>query len=111
MKNPSRRWVSQTEFDHFASALPRKHLARLLHRCDRTIRDWQSGRRPIPAWAVQTLKLHALEHELQMQQMQVRRGAVSKSGNGLHRGGALETDLRLTMRDIAQPATRSREPR
>lgn len=64
MKNPSRHWVSATEFERYASGLSRKHLSRLLRRCDRTIRDWQSGRRPIPAWTVQTLRLHQHETKL-----------------------------------------------
>lgn len=61
MKNPSRRWVSPTEFDKYTSGLPRKHLSRLLRRCDRTIRDWQTGRRPIPAWTIDTLRMHGLD--------------------------------------------------
>jgi len=61
MKNPSRHWVSTIEFEKLSSGLPRKTLARLLRRCDRTIRDWQTGRRPIPAWTVDTLRVHRLE--------------------------------------------------
>lgn len=61
MKNPSRHWVSPIEFEKLSSGLPRKQLTRLLRRCDRTIRDWQAGRRPIPAWTVDTLRLHQLE--------------------------------------------------
>lgn len=61
MHKPSRRWVSQVEFDRHTSGLPRKHLCSLLRRCDRTIRDWQAGRRPIPAWTIDTLRVHRLE--------------------------------------------------
>jgi hypothetical protein len=61
MKNPSRRWVSANEFEKHAAGLPRKYLCRLLRRCDRTIRDWQSGRRPIPAWTIDTLRLREVE--------------------------------------------------
>lgn len=61
MHKPSRRWVSITEFESLTSGLPRKHLCRLLRRCDRTIRDWQTGRRPIPAWTTDTLRMHRLE--------------------------------------------------
>ncbi|MGX0623367.1 hypothetical protein ACUXAV_006093 [Cupriavidus metallidurans] len=69
MKNPSRRWVSAIEFEKHASGLQRKHLVRLLRRCDRTIRDWQSGRRPIPAWTIDALKLHRYERQQAFQQM------------------------------------------
>lgn len=61
MKNPSRRWVSANEFEMHTAGLPRKHLCRLLRRCDRTIRDWQTGRRPIPAWTLDTLRLREFE--------------------------------------------------
>lgn len=61
MKNPSRRWVSAIEFEQHTAGLPRKFLCRLLRRCDRTIRDWQTGRRPIPAWTIDTLRMHEVE--------------------------------------------------
>lgn len=61
MKDASRHWVSTIEFERLSSGLPRKQLVRLLRRCDRTIRDWQTGRRPIPAWTTDTLKLHRFE--------------------------------------------------
>lgn len=73
MKNPSRRWISANEFEKHASGLPRKQLCRLLRRCDRTIRDWQSGRRPIPSWTVETLRLHKIEFDLVIQQIFERR--------------------------------------
>jgi len=61
MKNPSRRWVSAVEFEKHTAGLPRKHLCRLLRRCDRTVRDWQSGRRPIPAWTIDTLRMNSVD--------------------------------------------------
>lgn len=69
MKNPSRRWVSAVEFERHTSGLPRKFLCRLLRRCDRTIRDWQTGRRPIPAWTIETLKVYEFERTLAWQQI------------------------------------------
>lgn len=71
MKNPSRHWVSPIEFDKYTSGLPRKQLSRLLRRCDRTIRDWQTGRRPIPAWTIDTLRLHQIERNNMMDQLLV----------------------------------------
>lgn len=61
MHTQSRRWVSTIEFEKLSSGLPRRHLSRLLQRCDRTIRDWQTGRRPIPAWTADTLRMYRLE--------------------------------------------------
>ena len=83
MKNPSRRWVNPIEFERLSSGLPRKRLISLLRRCDRTIRDWQSGRRPIPAWTVDTLRLHEMERAIALREILV----VSDSVEGLQRGG------------------------
>ncbi len=69
MKNPSRRWVSAIEFDYHTSGLPRTLLTKMLRRCDRTIRDWQTGRRPIPAWTIETLKVYEYERQNAWQQM------------------------------------------
>lgn len=69
MQNSSRHWVSAVEFERHTSGLPRKTLTRLLRRCDRTIRDWQTGRRPIPAWAIDTLKVYEFERTLAWQQI------------------------------------------
>lgn len=69
MKNPSRHWVNHAELDYYSSGLPRKILIRLLRRCDRTIRDWQARRRPVPAWAIETLKVRRYEGLLAWKQM------------------------------------------
>lgn len=69
MKNPSRRWVSSNEFDYHTSGLPRTLLIKLLQRCDRTIRDWQTGRRPIPAWTIDTLKVYEFKRQNAWQEM------------------------------------------
>lgn len=61
MKNPSRHWVTPIAFEHYSRGHSRAYLCRLLRRCDRTIRDWQSGRRPIPAWTIDALRMNRLE--------------------------------------------------
>jgi len=80
MQNPSRRWVSAVEFEKHTSGLPRKHLCRLLRRCDRTIRDWQTGRRPIPSWTIDTLRLREFEalriHQEMFGSILARRSAI-----------------------------------
>lgn len=61
MKDPSRHWMNAAEFEHLTSGIPRKYLCRMLRRCDRTLRDWQSGRRPVPLWVRDSLLIHRLE--------------------------------------------------
>ena len=61
MKDPSRHWINSAEFEHLTSGIPRKYLCRMLRRCDRTLRDWQSGRRPVPLWVRDSLVIHRLE--------------------------------------------------
>ncbi|MCY1297027.1 hypothetical protein D9M69_447700 [compost metagenome] len=63
------RWANPVEFEHYAKGLPGKALCRLLRRCERTVRDWRSGRRPIPAWAVEALRLHWLESRTMLWEM------------------------------------------
>ncbi|SOZ97610.1 hypothetical protein CBM2626_A120007 [Cupriavidus taiwanensis] len=83
MKNPSRHWVSIVEFERHATGLPRKTLIRLLRRCDRTIRDWQAGRRPIPAWTIDTLRVHRLEVTQIYREMFADVPQSTKAGAGL----------------------------
>lgn len=69
MRAPERRWANLAEFEHYAAGLSVRLLCALLHRCARTLRDWRSGRRPIPAWAVDTLRLHTLSTRETLRQM------------------------------------------
>lgn len=55
------RWASPAEFEYYAQGLKPEYLRKILRRGDRTLRDWRSGRRPIPMWAVGVLRLHFLE--------------------------------------------------
>lgn len=61
MKDPSRHWISAAEFDYWAKVYTIKVLSKKLRRTPRTIRDWQRGARPIPAWTVAVLRLEELD--------------------------------------------------
>jgi hypothetical protein len=61
MRNPYQHWASPAEFEYWSKGIPTKVVCRLLRRCDRTVSDWQLGRRPIPLWAIQVLQLNRLE--------------------------------------------------
>lgn len=63
------RWGNLAEFEHYASGLPVRFLCRLLKRCPRTLRNWRSGRRAVPVWAVDVLRLHDLESRETLRQI------------------------------------------
>ncbi|MCY0852704.1 hypothetical protein [Cupriavidus sp. D39] len=84
MNNPSRHWASAVEFDKHTSGLPRQSLCRVLRRCDRTIRDWQTGRRPIPAWTIDTLKVYEFERQRAWQEMFEIGPAVAEASTWFH---------------------------
>lgn len=63
MKDRSRRWIDPAEFDYWAKVYTIKILSTKLRRTPRTIRDWQRGARPIPAWSVAVLQLDEIKAE------------------------------------------------
>lgn len=69
MHDRSKRWANPSEFDYWAKVYSTRELARRLRRTQRTIRDWLSGKRPIPAWAIEVLRLHELEAEAYRQRL------------------------------------------
>ncbi|MDB0570273.1 hypothetical protein LBW59_05715 [Ralstonia solanacearum] len=69
MKNKSKRWANPAEFQAYALGLPIKTLAKILQRTPRTINDWQTGARPIPAWAAELLRLRIVEKQMQLRQL------------------------------------------
>lgn len=69
MRYPNLRYGNPTEFAYYAMAWPGPRLARFLRRDERTVRDWLSGRRPVPWWVPEILRLKRMEAELRHQQM------------------------------------------
>ena len=61
MKNKTKRWAHPIEFEQHSLGLSLEQLARILQRTPRTVRDWQLGNRPIPAWAPELLRLRHAE--------------------------------------------------
>ena len=71
MKNKTKRWANPIEFEQHSLGLPIEQLARILQRTPRTVRDWQLGNRPIPAWAPELLRLRHVEGQQYRRQLEV----------------------------------------
>ena len=57
------------EFLYYARGIPIEHLCWMLNRHPRTISRWTHGHAVIPPWAVATLRLQTLEHQIMRDQM------------------------------------------
>lgn len=68
-------FVFPSEFDWllFSTGTTTRRAAKLLGRTTRTVRDWRSGRRPVPRWAFQLVYYAALDvPELQLERARFR---------------------------------------
>lgn len=68
-KNPSRKWAAHSEWCYERQGLPITMLKRALKCTERTIRDWDTGSRPIPHWAPMVLRLSRYEKAVMLAQM------------------------------------------
>jgi len=57
MFHPNRRYGNPAELRAYASGMSVRDLSWHLRRHPRTIRDWLDGRRPIPWWAPELMRL------------------------------------------------------
>lgn len=69
MRYPNLRYGNPTEFAHYAMGIPLEDLARRLRRDQRTVRDWLTGRRRVPWWVPEILRLKRMEGDLRHRQM------------------------------------------
>ncbi|MBT2180483.1 hypothetical protein KKP06_21955 [Ralstonia pickettii] len=79
MKAHDRKWGNLVEFEHYAHA-PDPALARYLRVTLATIRAWRSGKRAVPWWVPELLRLRQWEHDDHMRRMGYQRLAVVKNG-------------------------------
>ncbi|WP_343549433.1 hypothetical protein [Ralstonia sp.] len=80
MKAHDRKWGHVEEFELYAHA-PDPALARALRVTPATLRAWRSGRRPIPWWVPELLRLRAWQRDADMRAMGYRRMGIVKSGS------------------------------
>lgn len=69
MRYPNLRYGNPTEFAYYAMGIPLADLAHRLRRDERTVRDWLSGRRRVPWWVPEVLRLRRMEADLRHRQM------------------------------------------
>lgn len=98
MKQPNQRYGNPAEMAYYVQGRSIKSLARELRRTDRSVRDWLTGRKKLPWWVPELLRLRELERNLRMQEMGVGRIAPR-----LHTVGGPVRDLRLIPPRAVEP--------
>ena len=73
MKNKTKRWAHPIEFEQHCLGVSLEQLSKILQRTPRTVRDWQLGNRPIPAWAPELLRLRHVEGQQYRRQLDIMR--------------------------------------
>jgi len=79
MKAHDRKWGHPSEFEAYAHA-PDEALARGLRVTPATIRAWRSGKRPIPWWVPELLRLRLWRFDADMRAAGYRRMGIAKPG-------------------------------
>ncbi|MBU9320408.1 hypothetical protein KTE24_07015 [Burkholderia gladioli] len=71
MRYPNMRYGKTAEFHYYAQSRAINDIARELRRSERTVSDWMLGRQRVPWWAVEVLRLRAIEREAAHQRLQL----------------------------------------
>ncbi|HYD63332.1 MAG TPA: hypothetical protein VEC35_23450 [Noviherbaspirillum sp.] len=71
MRYPNLRYGNPNELIYYGQRMPLKDLAKHLRRDERTVRDWMNGRKKVPWWVPEILRLQAMEHADRLRQMQI----------------------------------------
>ena len=69
MKYPNTRYGNPEELRYYATGISLKDLAKSLRRSERSVKDWLDGKKRIPYWVPELVRLRAIERAGQMQQM------------------------------------------
>lgn len=72
MRYLNSRYGNPEEMRFYARGMPLQDLARQLRRDKKTVRDWLSGRRKVPFWVPELLRLRHREHHDMMRSMGMR---------------------------------------
>ena len=79
MKQPNQRYGNPAEFAYYIQGRKIKDIARELRRTERSVRDWLNGRKKVPWWVPEVMRLRSLERDVRMQQMGIKRIAPKLS--------------------------------
>lgn len=61
MRYPNLRYGNPTELAYYAAGIPIPKLARRLRRDERTVKDWLAGKKRVPWWVPEVLRLQHME--------------------------------------------------
>lgn len=77
MRYPNLRYGNPNELAYFAAYYPDKDRVRILskelRRDERTVRDWLLGRKKIPFWVPELMRLRRMERDNMLRQMNIQR--------------------------------------
>lgn len=82
MRYPNLRYGDRAVLNYYTMGVPLAAVARRLRRDERTVRDWMNGKRKVPWWVGEILRLQHMEADLRHRQMgmgplKARLGVVS----------------------------------
>lgn len=79
MRYPNLRYGNPTEFAYYCMGRDPADIARMLRRDVRSVRDWLNGRRRVPWWVPEILRLKRMEGDQRHLQMfgEVRRHGLA----------------------------------
>jgi hypothetical protein len=81
MKYPNLRYGNPLELQHYAQGIKTKELAKRLRRSERSVKDWLEGKKEIPFWVPELLRLQHMEYcqrayQMNMQPVRKKLGLV-----------------------------------
>lgn len=76
MRYPTLRYGNPEEMKFYAQGVPMKDLARRLRRSERSVRDWMTGKKKVPWWVPELLRLQHQESTERLRQMGLTRSVL-----------------------------------
>ncbi|MDP3671725.1 MAG: hypothetical protein Q8R69_18790 [Telluria sp.] len=71
MRYPHLRYGNPNEFAYYAIGIPVKDMAKRLRRSERSVKDWLSGKKKMPWWIPELLRLQRMESVERSRQMRM----------------------------------------
>jgi hypothetical protein len=118
MKYPNLRYGNPNALQFYAANSSVKVIAKQLRRSERSVKNWMSGRKKMPWWVPEVLRLQQFEHREMLRQMNIepqreKLGLVSKTAQIIPIPNQSETDgqiisahsvgFNLMLKSLAQP--------
>lgn len=98
MRHPTLRYGHPAELLFYMRGMSEKDLAKTLHRSEKTIKNYLSGREKIPFWVPELLRLREFEYQQRMHEMGITRDFIKRQ-----RPVAVVIDLEEARRNRKQP--------